>query len=150
MATQFFYIEGTVNWAKVYEPVLKYQSKTEYEWSLDFKPDNPEEFTATKSQKKFRDGFIKLTRDVERNDKDGNKINEEPPKVLIRVEEENVPFTSLIGNGSKAIVKVAVYDTRMGKGTRLEGLVVLDHVPYEGGTPTAPISTSDGGEVLPF
>lgn len=150
MATQFFYLEGEVKWAKVKEPVLKYGSKTEYEWCVDFKPANEAEFLATKTQKKIKDGFAKLSRDPERFDKEGNIVKEEPPKVLIRTEDgTNVPFDGLVGNGSKVIAKIAVYDTRMGKGTRLEGFVVLDLVPYEG-TPTAPISTSDGGEVLPF
>lgn len=37
----------------------------------------------------------------------------------------------LIGNGSTGFVIVSVYDTKTGKGTRLEGVQVIDHVPYE-------------------
>lgn len=36
-----------------------------------------------------------------------------------------------IGNGSKVEVALDVYDTSMGKGTRLSGVKVLEHVPYE-------------------
>lgn len=150
MTTQLFYLEGTVNWAKVQEPVLKYGSKTETEWQLDFKPDDEAAFKATSSQKKLKDGFAKLGRNTIRF-KDGGEVAESPPTILLRNEDgENIPYGGLIGNGSKAIVKIAVYDTRLGKGTRLEGLVVLDLVAYDGAPPTAPIHTSDGGEVLPF
>lgn len=47
----------------------------------------------------------------------------------------------LIGNGSEGIVKVELYNTKMGVGTRLVGLQVLDHVVYnsEGG-PSQPRS----------
>jgi streptogramin lyase len=43
----------------------------------------------------------------------------------------NVEENGLIGNGSTAFVKVNVYDTKTGKGTRLEGVQVINHVPYE-------------------
>lgn len=41
-----------------------------------------------------------------------------------------------IGNGSEGIVKVEIYPSKMGVGTRLLGLQVLDHVVYksEGGS----------------
>lgn len=37
----------------------------------------------------------------------------------------------LIGNGSKGIVRISVYDTATGPGTRLDGVQVIEHVPYE-------------------
>jgi hypothetical protein len=154
MATQFFYLEGTVNWAKVQEPVLKYQSKTEYEYSLDFEPDEDSlaAFKASGSRKNVKNGSIKFNRDVEYTNAKGETVDAGKPTVLIRNEDgENEPYTGLIGNGSKAIVKISVYDTRMGKGTRLEGLTVLDLVPFDGATiPTEPITSSDGSQVLPF
>lgn len=152
MATQFFYIEGIVNWAKVQEPVLKYGSETDYEWTLNFKPFNKAELKASGSRKKEKDdGFFALSRNTIRNSADG-EIEETPPTVLLKNHEtgENEVYTGLIGNGSKAIVKIAVYDTRMGKGTRLEGLVVTELVPYEAGIPSDPITTTDGDTVLPF
>lgn len=53
-----------------------------------------------------------------------------PPKVA---DSEGNPWDSstFIGNGSKVEVWFEVYDTKMGKGTRLEGIKVLEHVPYE-------------------
>lgn len=38
----------------------------------------------------------------------------------------------LIGNGSIGVVFVDVYDTKMGKGTRLSGVQVIDHVEFDG------------------
>lgn len=156
MATQYFYLEGFVNWAKVQKPALKFGSKDEYEWTLDFYPSDVKEWKATKSQGRLKeDGegneFIRLRRNVSGTDKDGNTIQYEPPKVLKRNSEtnENEPFTNLIGNGSKVVVKVAVYDTAMGKGTRLEGLTVLDLVPYEANL-GEPFESKDGETILPF
>lgn len=42
-----------------------------------------------------------------------------------------------IGNGSVGVVYVEVYDTKMGKGCRLSGVQVIDHVAYEGGAGSA-------------
>lgn len=54
-----------------------------------------------------------------------------PPKIA---DADNEPWDAnvFIGNGSKVEVWYEVYDTKMGKGTRLEGIRVLEHVPYEG------------------
>lgn len=38
----------------------------------------------------------------------------------------------LIGNGSVGVVYLDVYDTKMGKGCRLQGVQVIDHVSFEG------------------
>ena len=45
----------------------------------------------------------------------------------------------LIGNGSVGVVYLDVYDTKMGKGCRLNGVQVIDHVVFE----------SDGGGAGP-
>lgn len=47
----------------------------------------------------------------------------------------------LIGNGSVGVVYLDVYDTKMGKGCRLNGVQVIDHVVFEstgggGGSPS--------------
>ena len=39
----------------------------------------------------------------------------------------------LIGNGSVGVVFLDVYDTKMGTGCRLNGVQVIDHVPFEAG-----------------
>ena len=53
--------------------------------------------------------------------------------------EWNLEEDGLIGNGSKCRVLVAVYDAGRLKGTRLEAVQVVDHIPYVsegGGQPT--------------
>jgi hypothetical protein len=41
-------------------------------------------------------------------------------------------FTDAIGNGSTVTAKLSIYDSKFGKGTRLEAVRVDEHVPYEG------------------
>ena len=53
-----------------------------------------------------------------------------PPKVVDSEEKPWDPAKS-IGNGSKGQVWFEVYDTKMGKGTRLMAVKVLDLVEYE-------------------
>lgn len=64
------------------------------------------------------------------------------PKV---VDKDDQPWNPevLIGNGSTLEVFFTVYDTKMGKGTRLEGVRVLDLVEYER-------EDEDGDSRLPF
>lgn len=47
------------------------------------------------------------------------------------IDSSGVPFNDLIGNGSKVTIKVTVYDSKMGKGTRLESVRVDELVPYD-------------------
>ena len=157
MATQIFYLEGKVNWAKVQEPVLKYGSKTDYEYTIDFLP-NSEALAQLKASgsrlgvKSTPDGaVVKLRRGTSYTNKKNEIVNLDAPTVLKYNEStgENDPYDGLIGNGSDAIVKIAVYDTQMGKGTRLEGLVVLNLIEFEGGA-AGPITSMDGDTVLPF
>ena len=54
-----------------------------------------------------------------------------------------------IGNGSKVKVAYEVYETKMGKGTRLLGVQILEHVPYE--RPEGEDSEGAAGDMrLPF
>jgi hypothetical protein len=50
-----------------------------------------------------------------------------PPTVI---DKDKNPVTALVGNGSKVTAKVAVYDTRMGKGHRLETVRVDELVEF--------------------
>lgn len=54
------------------------------------------------------------------------------PKVVNAEDQEwSLDEFGLIGNNSEVEVFFTVYDTKMGKGTRLEGIRVLNHVAYE-------------------
>lgn len=131
MPTQKFKFYGTCNYAKVHEPDQKFNIYT-----LDAYLDDPSWrlFTRSGMQLQIRENeetgaeFVKFRRPVEGiidkklieygpvpvEDADGNKI------------------TDLIGNGSTCIFEVAVFDTRKGKGHRLEKLVVTNLIPYAG------------------
>lgn len=56
---------------------------------------------------------------------------------------------TLIGNGSEVEVTVAVYDTQMGKGQRLESVKVLDLIEYSpaGGYDSIVKGNTDAPEV---
>ena len=62
----------------------------------------------------------------------GEVVEFDPPKV------EGVPEGAAVGNGSEVEVVVTVYDTRMGKGHRLESVKVTKLVEYEGKTEQRP------------
>lgn len=51
-----------------------------------------------------------------------------PPKVL---DKDNNAVTDFVGKGSKVTIKVVVYDSRKGKGHRLEAVRVDELVKYE-------------------
>ena len=53
------------------------------------------------------------------------------PPVVKDANGELWPDNVYIGNGSKVKIAFEVYDTKMGKGTRLMGVQVLDLVEYE-------------------
>jgi hypothetical protein len=65
-----------------------------------------------------------------------------PPKVYRPDGSEWGADDGLIGNGSIGVVYVDVYDTKMGKGARLSGVQVIDHVTFDsgggGGAPSGP------------
>lgn len=55
-----------------------------------------------------------------------------PPVVDASGNPWDVEMNGIIGNGSIGVVHVTVYETNTGrKGTRLEGVQVIDHVAYE-------------------
>jgi hypothetical protein len=69
-----------------------------------------------------------------------------PPTVLIKRNDDYVPFSDKIGNGSTVLVKVRVYDTPRGKGHELETVAVETLVPFVSGETFAPEGVGD----LPF
>lgn len=128
MATDMFYFKGKCNWAKLFKPDEKYDF-----YGLDFYPDDVEAFqkTGTRlSPHKTEDGdvFFKIKRRPTTMIK-GELVDLGKPKVF---DKENQPLEKLVGNGSEVTVKIAVYDSAKGKGTRLESVRVENLVEYEG------------------
>lgn len=152
MASKWINVKGFCKWAKVYDPD-DYQGAKR--WALTFYPDNEDEWAVIKKsglQLRPKEDdlgkFIQLRRPVSKVF--GDEVTFfSPPKITGAVnvhyvndegEEvrqfrkgdkiERVGEPVLIGNESKVIVNICVYDTRQGKGHRLEALNVLDLVEY--------------------
>jgi hypothetical protein len=131
MASNIIYASGTAKWARVYESQMdtKYGEK----FHLTLYPDKASLATMKEAGcrltfKEDEEGtFVKVSRDNMKQFKDKlEKLG--PPKVL---DAGGNAFDKIIGNGSKVTVKLTVYDTVKGKGTRLEAVRVDEHVPYE-------------------
>lgn len=144
MATQFIRIKGVAKWAKVYANQKDTKFNEGGVYTLTLYPDAASTVLLKSAGSRVKwnedeDGkFIKLSKDHLRvfKDKDTGEDKEEvmgPPEVGKGVDEEGylIPFSDPIGNGSVVDVKVAIYDSKFGKGTRLEQVNVLEHVPYE-------------------
>ncbi len=142
MATEYLYLDGTVKWAKVYE---EDKDKQYNNWSLSLYPSKESLSKIEDSPlqlKRHRDDdgvFFKFRRDSEKLIK-GDLVTFDPPKVLLAtgdVDENGVPvvepFDKKIGNGSKVMVKVSIYQGKKGAGHRLEAVRVDEHVEYTKG-----------------
>lgn len=129
MAAKIFYFTGPVKWAKVYDHNVDEYGGTEFA-SIDVYLDeeNLTRFKESGSRLKLREDdegtFVKFRRNIE------NKVNPDWGGVPKVIDPEGEPFVDLIGNGSVCTIKVTVYDTKMGKGTRLEKVRVDEHVEF--------------------
>jgi hypothetical protein len=140
MATKFLTIKGTAKWARVFEDnrdLLGFEGAAkEYggQYVIDVYPDK-------ENLDKLKDAGSRLQPKLDEDGKMFIKFkrkHEGPfpaasgaPKVInkggdVWSFEDDGP----IGNGSEVEVNLVVYDTRMGKGTRLEGVKVLNLVEY--------------------
>ncbi len=129
MATTTVYLSGNSYWAKLKTPDSKYN-----QWTLQLVLDNKSlkvyhESGMGISLKKNDKGetYVNLRRPVSKLIK-GDLVKFDPPTLL---DKDNQPIDLLIGNGSKVVCKVVVYDTMKGKGHRLEAVRVEDLVHYE-------------------
>jgi hypothetical protein len=133
MASRWFDIVGTVNWAKVHKPDTKFNEMGEY--NLDFFPDDMDEFKKLgleRTPKEDEDGnfYVRLKRDHKKLIK-GDLVEFGPPKVSLRKgPREWEDYTGNIGNGSKVILNICVFDTRKAPGHRIERISILDLVEY--------------------
>jgi hypothetical protein len=128
------YMTGKAKWCKLYQPDDFNGLK---KWKMSFFPDPQSwdryEKAGLKLKRRFdEDGeYIILSRDTEKVMK-GNVVEFEPPEVVDADERE---FVEPIGNGSEVTVAVATFDTKFGKGHRLNKVRVDTHVPFDGDTP---------------
>lgn len=155
MASKWINVRGAVKWTKLYDAdefagakrwIMSFYPENEKEWDvinkagiqLRPKEDDLGKFISLRRpvSKVFGDDITFFTPpkitgavNVHYVDGDGNEIRQF--KKGDKVERVGEP--TLIGNESKVIVNICVYDTRQGKGHRLEAVNVLDLVEYTGG-----------------
>lgn len=135
MATKVLYFHGKVKWAQLgLGPTPEDNADKEYKsWKLNLylSDDSWKDFEKSGLQLKrktdddgayvtFRRPFSKVIKD------DLTKF--EAPKVT---NAEGEIFKDYIGNGSDAIIKVVVFDTKKGIGHRLEEVKVIELVDYK-------------------
>ena len=134
MATKYFSIRGQSLWAKLKEPD-EFNGTRKYK--IGVIPDGPEDWNTIKESgikvrsKKDEKGaeYITLNRPADAKvGADGNMFGGGKPLVIHPDKSE---FDRLLGNGSKVEVVFCTYDGKMGKGHRLETIIVHELVPYE-------------------
>lgn len=142
--TETLFLEGKVNYAKVYRPDEKYKN-----FVIDFFPDAKSEQLikdsglgleakeATDASKGAVGTYYRFRRPVRKEVK-GEVRQYGPPKVVLntgKVSADGVPvtepFSQLIGNGSTVAIRVSVFPAGPYIGHRLEAVRVDEHVPYE-------------------
>jgi hypothetical protein len=131
MGTTYHTFTGEAIWSKVYKGQVDNKFPTNDgagKFSIGLKPDvlSQEEFEESGIRIKPKDGFYFFSR-PEFKVFNGEKTIFGPPEV---VDEKGNVFTESIGNGSIVQIEVVAYDSKFGKGHRLDSVRVLDHVPY--------------------
>lgn len=136
MATRTYYFSGIAKWTKVRVPDEKYGNYT-----MSFYADKD----TRKAMKEAGIGlgfneddegmYCTLRRKATSVIKD-KTIEWGPPKVF---DAEGNEYEGYIGNGSTVTVKIDVYDTREGKGTRWQAVRVDELVEYNPPEQEAPV-----------
>lgn len=129
MATNNIFVTGTAYWAKTKTPDTKFDEDGIYSVVLYVNKENA---------KKVKDSGLRIRPKKDENGVNytfrrkakglirGDEVEFGPPKVVMSGES----FDGFIGNGSDVTLKVSVYDTKMGKGHRLEAIRVNELVEY--------------------
>lgn len=131
MATEYFYFSGEALYPKLNKADTKYDAAGIF--SIGITLDEPSLADFTRSglrlqNKPYKDSkpFVTFKRKDTQMIKDEN-VKFGPPNVI---DKDGNKVTALVGNGSKVTAKVAVYDTRMGKGHRLETVRVDELIEF--------------------
>jgi hypothetical protein len=133
MATTFHYFTGKTKWPKIRpDRPDDYQGVKAWKIPVYLDKDNIkalQDAGLRMRPKKDEDGsFVTFRRPL--NKEIGGKIVDfDPPTVI---DKNNQPLDpKIIGNGSVVTVKISAFDTRMGKGHRLESVRVEELVEYK-------------------
>lgn len=141
MATEVFYFSGICAFPHLVAPTSNFDKNT-FSWKINVKLDNASKklFEDSGLSLKIKDGYVGFRRNTVGVSK-GNKVDFTPPII------HNADGTHRhlpVNPGDRVTVKVAVYDTKAGKGHRMESV----RVDEEGGG-GAPINTPTD-DFVPF
>lgn len=129
MATTTHYFSGPVSWAKLRQDNLDTYNaddpKSKITLSMNKEDYDRLKSTGSRLRPKINDeGMYDITFSRRFNADDNGGL----PDVI---DANGNPFDGLVGNGSKCTIKFVVYDTRLGKATRLEAVRVDELVEYD-------------------
>jgi hypothetical protein len=150
LATQRIYLTGTAMWAKLFERNRDqgdYHTETDGITSICLLLEKEELAKLKASGSRLRPSVTDEGLSVKFRRPWKHRSIEEfggAPQV-VNADGEDWDHSVSIGNGSKVEVAVSIYDTPMGKGTRLEGVKVIDLVEYDNPNAGEPLTTK-----LPF
>ena len=179
MASITLDLRGTLHWAKVFEfnrDMIGYQKTKKsrgqfedcdgaYTIQIDLEPASRKALAASDSAKDSTKEQVKFIRKHVVFDKNGDEIPAfgGPPKVFKAdgITPWNVEEDGLIGNGSKGVVRVEIYELGEDSGefgTRLKAVQIVNHIPYESDSDWTPpedkpfedLSNEVGDDEIPF
>ena len=140
MATVVFEIPATIEWAKLFEANRdngEYDKETDGATTVDVLVDSEgaqriKDAGIRKQGKPTEDGRMRFKMKRPWSDKFGRDWAAGAPDVFRPDGTRwDLGTDGVIGNGSTGVVFVEVYDTKMGKGTRLKAVQIIDHVKFE-------------------
>jgi hypothetical protein len=145
MATKEIYLSGKIKWAKG----LKDMDEKFKSYSAAFYPTDKcmNEYKQLGLNTKFRMDDDGESFSIRRPDSKifGDELRKfGPPEVFLEKDNEQIPVDPyIVGNGSEVTIKLSVYDTGYGKGSRLEAVRVdylIEFIPNndEGKKPFKP------------
>lgn len=141
--TQTIYVSGEAKWSRVYAHQMDKEYNADGVFHLSLAPDEASKIVLKQSGSRIEgkpdeDGklWYKFRRANKVEFKPGEVEVLGPPEVLTMEDGNPVPFSKNIGNGSKVTLRLEVYPSRKGVGTRLVKVCVDEHVPYETEEPT--------------
>lgn len=134
MATKYYNWDGKFKWAKIHENQKDTKFNPDGVYNIAFYPKDKKTWTEIQKSgirtqvKQDEDGeYISLSRRHKQQMGD-DLVVLGPPSVFLNKE----PFDGAIGNGSEGTVNVAIFDSRYGKGHRLNAINVTELIEYEG------------------
>ncbi len=152
MATETFYFTGEAIFPRLLKPDTTYNANGVYSIGVTLDAVSQAEYDKSGirlKSKVWKDSKPFYT--FKRADKGlmrDSLVTFGPPKVI---DKDQKPLTKFVGNGSKVTIKVLVFDTKNGKGHRLDTVRVdelIEYVPQP--KDQAAIAAAPAGKAMPF